>query len=212
MILKQFRVMVGNNNTYTNSYLVMDEITKEAILIDAPGAIDKIYNYIENANGELKSAILTHCHGDHIAGLAELKKCYPNVKIYIHESEKEAILDDSITLCSFLNIPVNTIKADYFLKEDDLVKFGNQSATIIHTPGHTKGSICILIGDALFSGDTMFKRTYGRTDLKTSSEEEMLSSIRDKLLKLPENTILYPGHGANSILREEKQFYHIKKG
>ena len=88
-----------------------------------------------------------------------------------------------------------------------MLKFGELEAQIIHTPGHTAGSMCILIKDALFSGDTMFKHTYGRTDLETGSEREIMWSIKDKLLHLPDETIVYPGHGATTIIKDEKEIY-----
>ena len=207
MLLKTFRVMPGNATIYTNMYVVADEGTKEGILIDAAGGIDKIYNYVENMNIKLRYVILTHCHGDHIAGLRELKRNYPNIKIVINEAEKENITDDSVNMCTFLGLPENYMQADITVKEGDTIKFGNLEAKIIHTPGHTEGSMSILIEDAVFTGDTMFKRIYGRTDLKTGSEREIMWSIKDKLLKLPDNTIVYPGHGAITIIREEKEFY-----
>ncbi len=211
MIFKVFRVLVGKNDTFTNCYVVADEETKIGVVIDPAGEIDKIYNYVENRNIKLAYALLTHCHADHIAGLSALKSQYPHLKVAIHEIEAPYLLDDEVTLCTFLGIPENTICADVTLKEDDVVKIGNLEAKIIHTPGHTAGGMSIVIEDAVFTGDTLFRRTYGRTDLKTSSEEAMLHSIRDKLLKLPENTIVYPGHGAVTIIREEKAFYRCEE-
>ena len=207
MLLKTFRVMPGNATIYTNMYVVADEKTKEGILIEAAGGIDKIYNYVENMNIKLKYVILTHCHGDHIAGLKELRKNYPRIKVVINEDDKVGLTDDTINLCSFLGLPENCIEADILVKDGDIIEFGGLKATIIHTPGHTAGSMSILIKDAVFTGDTMFKRVYGRTDLKTGSEREIMWSIKDKLLKLPDNTIVYPGHGAITIIREEKEFY-----
>lgn len=207
MLLKTFRVMPGNATIYTNMYVVADEETKEGILIDAAGGIDKIYNYVENMNIKLKYVILTHCHGDHIAGLKELRKNYPRIKVVINEDDKVGLTDDTINLCSFLGLPENYVEADILAKDGDIIEFGGLKATIIHTPGHTAGSMSILIKDAVFTGDTMFKRVYGRTDLKTGSEREIMWSIKDKLLKLPDNTIVYPGHGAITIIREEKEFY-----
>ena len=89
MLLKTFRALPGSATSYTNMYLVADEETKEGVLIDIAGNVDKIYNYVENMNIKLKYVILTHCHGDHIAGLKELKRNYPRIKIVINEDEKE---------------------------------------------------------------------------------------------------------------------------
>ena len=131
MLLKTFRVMPGNATIYTNMYVVADEGTKEGILIDAAGGIDKIYNYVENMNIKLRYVILTHCHGDHTAGLRELKRNYPNIKIVINEAEKENLTDDSVNMCTFLGLPENYMEADITVKEGDTIKFGNLEAKII---------------------------------------------------------------------------------
>lgn len=201
-----FRDVVGDMDMFTNIYVVADERTKEGIVIDPGGAIDKIYNYIENMNINLKYIILTHCHADHIAGLKMLHNYYPLAKVAIHESDRRGLVDSNINMCDSVGIQANFIEADISLKEDDVIKFGDLNAKIIHTPGHTAGSISILINDALFTGDTIFKRMYGRTDLPSGSDSDMQFSIQ-KLLSYPDNTIIYPGHGAISIIREEREHY-----
>lgn len=206
MLLKMFRDMVAEMDIYTNVYVVADEKSKEGIVIDPGGAIDKVYNYIENMQLKLKYIILTHCHADHIAGLKTLHNYYPKAKIIIHEDDREGLTDTSINMCEFVGVPDNYIEADIVVKEGDNLEFGDLTARILHTPGHTKGSMCILVNDALFTGDTLFKRMYGRTDLKTGSESDIQSSIR-RLLRLEENTIVYPGHGAITIIREERENY-----
>lgn len=206
MLLKKFRDMVADMNIYTNIYVVADENTKDGIVIDPGGAIDKVYNYIENMQLKIKYIVLTHCHADHIAGLKLLHNYYPNSKIVIHEKDMQGMTDPTINMCETVGVPNNYIEPDIVVNEGDEITFGDLKAKIIHTPGHTIGSICILINDALFTGDTIFKRLYGRTDLKTGSEEDIQKSIQ-KILQLPENTIIYPGHGAISIVREEKEHY-----
>lgn len=206
MLLKKFRDMVANMNIYTNVYVVADENTKEGIVIDPGGAIDKVYNYVENMQLKIKYIVLTHCHADHIAGLKLLRTYYPNSKIVIHEKDMPGMTDPTINMCETVGVPNNYIEADIVVNEGDEIIFGDLKGKIIHTPGHTIGSMCILISDALFTGDTIFKRLYGRTDLKTGNEEDIQKSIQ-KILKLPENTIIYPGHGAISIVREEKVHY-----
>lgn len=208
MLLKMFREIVGDMDMHTNIYVVADEKTKEGIVIDPGGAIDKVYNYIENMHIRLKYIILTHCHADHIAGLRVLHNYYPNAKIAVHEMDRKGLTDYSISMCETVGIPVNTVEADISLKGDDIVSFGDIKAKIIYTPGHTSGSISILINDALFTGDTLFKRMYGRTDLPSGSDVDMQFSIR-KLLSYPDNTIVYPGHGAISIIREEREHYEF---
>ena len=207
MIMKTIRAQVGNTDMFTNMYVIADENTKEGVLIDAGGGIDKIVNFIENMQIKLKYIILTHCHVDHVAGLRTLKKEYPRAQIIINVEDAEGLADASINMCEYLGVENNFLNADITVKEGDKIQFGDLEALIIHTPGHTAGSMCILIKDALFSGDTLFKGTRGRTDLKTGSEREILWSIKDKLLELPENTIVYPGHGATTIIKDEKSLY-----
>lgn len=207
MIMKIFRAKVGVADLYTNMYVVADEKTKDGILIDAGAGTDKIIDYIDFMEIKLRYIILTHCHADHISGLKALRKEYPRVPIVINEDDKKGMTDPTINQCEILGVDNNYIEADLVVKEGDVIKFGELEAKIIHTPGHTAGSMCILINDALFSGDTMFKHIYGRTDLKTGSEREIMWSIKDKLLQLPDDTIVYPGHGLTTIIREEKEIY-----
>lgn len=207
MIMKTIRAQVGNTDMFTNMYVIADENTKEGVLIDAGAGVDKIVNFIENMQIKLKYIILTHCHVDHVAGLRALKKEYPRAQIIINVEDAEGLADASINMCEYLGVENNFLNADITVKEGDKIQFGDLEALIIHTPGHTAGSMCILIKDALFSGDTLFKGTRGRTDLKTGSEREILWSIKDKLLELPEDTIVYPGHGATTIIKDEKYLY-----
>lgn len=203
MLLKSFKGVVGEFNSYTNTYVVYDEKSKEGIIIDVANNADKIYNYIENSEIKPKYIILTHCHADHTAGLKNIKNYYPNIKIIIHEYDNHGLTDDSINMCSYLAIDSNFVPADIVVKDGDEVKLGEITAKIIHTPGHTAGSISILIEDALFSGDTIFRGTYGRTDLPTGNEFDMQKSLK-KILELNENIIIYPGHGVSTMICDEK--------
>ncbi len=189
--------------SYTNNYVVYDDKAREGILIDVSNDVDKIVDFIENSQIRLKYVVLTHCHGDHTDGIKEIRRLYPNTKILIHEDDMAGLIDDEINRCSLIGREPNFIEADIALKDEDVLKFGNLEAKVIHTPGHTVGSISILIEDALFSGDTLFKGTTGRIDLPTGDKWKMKSSI-EKLLKLPDNTIIYPGHGFSTIVQDEK--------
>lgn len=189
--------------SYTNNYIVYDDKEKEGILIDVSNDVDKIADFIENLQICLKYIVLTHCHGDHTDGIKELRRLYPTTKILIHEDDMSGLINDEINRCSLIGREPNFIEADIALKDEDVLKFGNLEARVIHTPGHTAGSISILIEDALFSGDTLFKGTTGRIDLPTGDKWKMKNSI-EKLLKLPNNTIVYPGHGYSTIIEDEK--------
>ncbi len=203
MLLKSFKGMVGELGMFTNTYIVYDEKSKEGIIIDVANNADKMCNYIENLEIKPKYIILTHCHADHTSGLKDIKNYYPNIKIIIHEFDSHGLTDDSINMCSYISAEPNFITADIVAKDNDEIKFGDLIAKIIHTPGHTAGSISILVEDAIFSGDTLFKGIYGRTDLPTGNEFDMQKSLK-KLLELNEDIIVYPGHGISTMISDEK--------
>ncbi len=206
MILKSFKGLVGALNAYTNTYLVYDEKTMEGILIDIANNLKDIKEYSLARGIKLKYLLLTHCHADHIAGLKGLKDWLPNIKVCIHELDANGLIDDTINLSTLLEAESNFIEADIVVKDGDKITLGETTFEIIHTPGHTAGSISILVEDALFSGDTLFHNGTGRADFPTGNQYDMISSVR-RLLELPENSIVYPGHNEPTIIQEEKKFY-----
>lgn len=204
MLLKSLKGMVGALNCYTNTYIVYDEKTFEGVLIDIADNVHEIQEYVEKMNINLKYLVLTHCHADHIAGLKEFKRKYPNVRILIHELDASGLVRDEINLAHYLETESNFIEADRTLKDGDVIEIKNMNLKVIHTPGHTKGSVSILVEDALFSGDTLFKDSYGRVDFPTGSMIDMKNSIK-KLLKLPDEIIVYPGHEEITKIGEAKK-------
>lgn len=203
MLLKTFKGYAGTLNFATNTYLIYDEKTFDGVLIDLADNVDKIQEFQESLNIKLMYLILTHCHADHIAGLKKLKKIYPDIKILIHELDAPSLIKDEINLCSMLETELNFIEADRTLKDGDVISVSDMKLKVIHTPGHTAGSISILIEDALFSGDTLFKGTHGRTDMPTGNFADILASLK-KLMELPDNTIVYPGHENSTMIGEER--------
>ncbi len=208
MILKELKIdtWVGDP---TNCYVIFDEESKEIMVIDPAGDTDKIVDLIRNIfKGHLKYVYLTHCHGDHIAGVTELKnQC--GGKILVHRFDSDGLNDVNINLSAIIDLPPIELEADSIVDDKDLLHLGNLTFTVIHTPGHTKGSSSLYCKDqaCLFSGDTLFKGTWGRTDLPTGSIDDIMDSIINKLLKLPDNTIVYPGHGKATMIMEEKPIY-----
>lgn len=203
MFLKTIKGLVGTLGEYTNTYLIYDEKTYEGALIDLADNIEKIEEYVETLKIQLKYLILTHCHADHIGGLKEIKSKYPTLKILIHEKDALGLTKDEINLSHLLDVDSNFIEADLTLKDGDIIKLGEIEIKVIHTPGHTAGSISLLTGDALFSGDTLFRGSHGRTDFPTGNPIEMMKSI-EKLLKLPDEVIVYPGHERTTMIGEER--------
>lgn len=186
-----------------NCYLVYSENNKEAIVIDPGGDVDDIIAQIESLNLNIKYILLTHGHGDHIAGIHGLKQ-YVNVPVAVHKDDEYLLKSGKDNLSSMMAMGTIELSPDILLNEGDKISFGDLKAEIIHTPGHTPGGISIKIEDSLFTGDTLFAGSIGRTDFPGSSFESIISSIKDKLLIYPEDTIVYPGHGPSSTIKRER--------
>lgn len=207
MILKELKIdtWVGDP---TNCYIIVDEETKETMVIDPAGDVDKIVEMLQILEGNLKYIYLTHCHGDHILGVSELKnRC--GGKILIHRDDAEGLNNKNINLSGVIDIPEIELEADSRVDDEDLLHLGNLEFKVIHTPGHTQGGSSLYCEreKCLFSGDTIFRGTWGRTDLPTSNRESIMDSIVHKLMVLPEETIVYPGHGVMTMLKDEKPIY-----
>lgn len=204
MILEQLRVDTTKGIT-TNVYIVVSK--NEAIVIDPGGEPDKIIDKLNELNTNLKYIVLTHCHSDHIAAVTDLQKVKGG-EVLISEEDGKAVNNPIRNLAPFMGSKLEKIKVDRFLSEGDKIKLGNDEFEIIETPGHTKGGICIYFEKqkVLFSGDTIFKGTYGRTDLPSSSYQDMKNSIK-KLMKLPDDINIYPGHGILTNIKDEKKLY-----
>ena len=207
MILKRIKVNVGNI-IGVNCYIVQDEETKETMVIDPGGSVNKITDMLDALQAKVKYILLTHCHGDHIGGVNELKSKTGGT-VLIHRFDEKGLNDPEISLTSHIGIQRIDIEDKSRLNEGDLIHVGNLEFKIIHTPGHTVGSICIYCEEEkmLFSGDTMFKGSWGRTDLPTSNFEDIINSITNKLMILPEDVIVYPGHGRPTRIVDEEPIY-----
>ncbi|MFR0823357.1 MAG: MBL fold metallo-hydrolase [Clostridia bacterium] len=208
MILKRLQVQTQLAEP-TNCYIVEDEQTKETMVVDPGGEPEKIIEMLDALGIEkLKYIYLTHCHGDHFGGILELKK-QKGGKILIHREDAPGLYDQSISLTDYIGMQDMELEADSRVDDGDTIHVGNIELKVIHTPGHTQGGSCLYCKQEgfLLSGDTLFKGTWGRTDLPTSNFEEIIYSITNKLAVLPDDTIVYPGHGRMTTIREEEPIY-----
>ncbi|MCM8823633.1 MAG: MBL fold metallo-hydrolase [Candidatus Omnitrophica bacterium] len=183
----------------TNCYLIFNLSTKKAILIDAPEDIEEVVDFINENSLYLEGVFLTHGHIDHIKGLDNL-----NVPFYIHREDKDFLFNPQLNLSYFLGYKFNLNQEPYLLDEGDY-KIESFSIHILHTPGHTPGSISILIENWLFSGDTLFFDSIGRTDIPYASYEQIVNSIKNKLVKLDSKTLVFPGHGSSTTIERESK-------
>ncbi len=207
MILKRIKVQmkfVGE----TNCYIIVDETQKKAMVIDPAGEVPKIIEILDTLGAELVYIYLTHCHADHINGVNELKK-EKGGKVLIHRKGRENLENRVPVLAEYIGLPPIYVKEDSIVDDDDILHVGDLELRVIYTPGHTDDGTSLYCEkeEMLFSGDTLFKGAWGRVDLPTSDFDSIMNSIINKLLILPENTIVYPGHGKPTRIGDEKPIY-----
>lgn len=202
MVIK--RVVAGIYGA--NCYIIMDEDTREAVVLDPGGDVDDIEKAIISLGAEVKYILLTHGHIDHTGGVDELHNIF-NSKVGI--SEKDHILMERGTYVYGAEIAAGI---SLFLKEKDQIKCGNFVVECIETPGHTPGGLCFKIDNNLFTGDTLFTGSIGRTDLVGGDYGTLMESIKKKIMILPEDTVVYPGHGPSSTLAKERLMNPFIKG
>ncbi len=196
MIIKIFREPPIDNN----NYLIIDEESKEAALVDCSHVDEAIREEIKSQGAFLKYILLTHGHFDHILGIRD----YFNTEVVMHEEDMVQLDNLNQYLPFFGMPPMDPPKIHKFIKDGDILKLGNLEIKVIHTPGHTQGGVCFLVEDKLFTGDTIFRESVGRCDLPGGDFTQIVDSIETKIFTLPEETIIYPGHGKTSTVGWEK--------
>lgn len=208
MILKRLQVITPQKWLKTNAYVICDEKSKEAMVIDPGGEPERISETLDILGANLKYIFLTHCHADHIGGIAELKKLKGG-KILVSRADSEGLYNKDINLAEYINMEIPELEADSRVDDEDLIHIGEIEFKVIATPGHTKGGLCLYAEKEglVFTGDTMFSGTWGRTDLPTGSFVELITSITDRLMPLPDDTIVYPGHGKITMIQDERNIY-----
>ena len=191
----------------TNCYIGINEETKECFIVDPATCPPEFVSYIKNAGLTVKAVLLTHGHFDHIMGLDALLKEF-SVPVYAHEAEREVLESEQLnSSASMLGQPYSFSGADYVTNRQEL-RIAGFEIRVIYTPGHTIGGCCYYIEKekTLFSGDTLFHGSVGRTDLPTGSMGQLVSSVRDRLFVLPDDTKVYPGHMEETTIGYEKKY------
>lgn len=198
------RLILGNMGN--NCYIIADENTKNALMFDAPDNSDIILSFLEENEYKLKKILLTHGHYDHILALYDLKKA-TNAEVCIHEKDLAYLEDCNLNLANQMFAEYKKVDADRVLKDNDLIKCDSLEIKVIHTPGHTEGGVCYLIEDEgiLISGDTLFYHSIGRTDMIMGDYDAEISSIKNKLMSLDDSIKVYPGHGMETTIGNERK-------
>lgn len=183
-----------------NCYIITHVPTKDACLIDPGGEPERIKSFLKKNGMNPKFIINTHGHGDHIIGNG-----YFGIPIYIHRLEKDFLTNPDLNLSGAFGLSLKTPKASKLLEDGEKIYLNDLELEILHTPGHTPGGISIKLDGVVFTGDTLFAGSVGRTDLPDGDEKALLGSIRKKLFALNNDTVVYPGHGQESTIGIEKE-------
>lgn len=186
-----------------NCYIIHTE-DGDGLVVDPAGDVDEIVKYLEDSSVKVGAIVLTHGHGDHIGGVLELKELL-DVPVMVHSDDEDMVKNSALNLSTSMPMGEVNFKPDILLNDGDEIPLGDRVVKVIHTPGHTKGGICILVDGILITGDTLFQGSIGRTDLYGGDFDTLMISIVEKLMILPDDTVVYPGHGGPSTIGVERR-------
>jgi glyoxylase-like metal-dependent hydrolase (beta-lactamase superfamily II) len=186
----------------TNCYILIEEETRETAVIDPGGEPDKLIEVLERNNVNVKYILLTHGHFDHTGAVVQLKNKY-KVPVYITKEDYDMIQAE---VSELYYMDGNDGSITNFINEATTFELGTTKVKCILTPGHTPGGVCFYLENMLISGDTLFNTSIGRTDFVGANHKTLIESIKSKLMDLPEDTVVLPGHGGETTIGREKQY------
>jgi glyoxylase-like metal-dependent hydrolase (beta-lactamase superfamily II) len=187
----------------SNCYIVADDVAPEGIIIDPGDEAGFILERVNELGIDIKYILLTHAHLDHIAATARVKEA-TGASLAVHAEEAAGLNDKTLGLLMGVTLP-EVPGPDWLLRGWESIEFGGLSFTVLHTPGHSLGGVCLLGEGVLFSGDTLFNSGIGRSDMPGGDPEILLQSIHTRLLILPDETVVYPGHGPQTTIGDERR-------
>lgn len=189
----------------TNCYLVGSEVTKEGMVIDPGSDPLVILDQVRQLGLKVNLIVNTHAHLDHVLGIESVKRAL-EARFALHADEVPILEQAPASASMWFGRPINPIpKPDILLKDGDIIEVGDVKLTVIHTPGHSPGGICLHTDGVVFSGDTLFNFGIGRTDFPGGDYHQLLKSIATRLFSLPDETIVLPGHGPDTTIGEERR-------
>jgi glyoxylase-like metal-dependent hydrolase (beta-lactamase superfamily II) len=203
--MKVDRLVLGEFEN--NCYIVRNnDSATECLVIDTALDVRELPAFLDQHKLSPAAVILTHGHIDHIAGVNALRKKFPSILIYIHKLDSEMLGDADVNLSIMAGSSFTAGKADRLIDEGDTIDKAGIRLRVIHTPGHTPGGICLYAekDGIIFVGDTLFAGSIGRTDFPNGDMKKLIEGIKHKLLVLPDDTVVYPGHGPETTIGREK--------
>ena len=199
LTIRSFAVMPFDENCY-----VVSDDTGEGVVIDPGGMAKEILAYIREKKLSIQAVLDTHGHCDHI-GANDTIRDETGAPLYIHKADAPMLSDMRLNLSAFMGFKALSRPAEHLLSEGDKISFGQSELEVIHTPGHTVGGVCFVGDGVVFTGDTLFAGSIGRSDFPGGSEVELIGNIKKKLLALPDEMKVYSGHGPSSEIGWERQ-------
>lgn len=198
LTIRSFAVMPFDENCY-----VVSDNTGEGVVIDPGGMASTILEYIREAKLSIKAVLNTHGHCDHI-GADDAIRDATEAQLYIHKEDAPMLGDVKLNLSAFMGFRALARPAEHLLSEGDVISFGQSKLEVLHTPGHSKGGVCFVGDGVVFTGDTLFAGSIGRSDFPGGSEVELIGNIKKRLLVLPDDMKVYSGHGPSSEIGWER--------